>query len=70
VRFSGRRPLDVLLTVDRNLRHRQNLAHLPIAVIVLIANSNRLADLLSLIPQLETALAQLRPKTLIEVGSE
>jgi predicted nuclease of predicted toxin-antitoxin system len=60
---------DVLLTVDRNLKHQQNLAHLPIAVVVLISKSNRLTDLLALVPAIEAALMRLTPKTLVEVGS-
>lgn len=36
---------DVFITVDRNLSFQQNLPQLDIAVIVLQAPSNRLADL-------------------------
>lgn len=41
---------DVLITVDKNMPHQQNVAKLPIAVIVLKAWSNRLQDLLPLLP--------------------
>lgn len=58
---------DALLTMDRNLKHQQNLAALPIAVVVLVAKSNRLSDIVPLIPDLTAALARLAPKTLIEV---
>jgi hypothetical protein len=40
---------DVFVTVDRNLTFQQNLADLEIAVIVLVARSNRLVDLLPLV---------------------
>jgi hypothetical protein len=43
---------EVFVTVDRNLSFQQNLSGLPIAVIVLHANSNRLADLRPLVPHL------------------
>jgi hypothetical protein len=43
---------DVFLTVDRNLSFQQNLQAFAIAVIVLRARSNRLADLVPLIPDL------------------
>ena len=33
---------DVLLTADQNIEFQQNLATLPIAVVVLVADSNRL----------------------------
>ena len=58
---------DVLLTVERNLRYQQNPASLPIAVIVLVAKSNRLADLVPLIPTAELILAALKPRTIVEV---
>lgn len=43
---------DVFVTVDRNLSFQQNLPVFAIAVIVLRARSNRLADLKPLIPEL------------------
>ena len=41
---------DVFVTVDRNLSFQQNVSALLIAVIVLRARSNRLADLRRLLP--------------------
>ena len=41
---------DVLLTADQNLEFQQNLAKLPIAVVVLVAPSNRLESLEPLVP--------------------
>ena len=43
---------DVFVTVDRNLSFQQNLPAFTIAVIVLRAASNRLADLQPLVPEL------------------
>ena len=60
---------DVFLTVDRRMRYEQNLATLPIAVVVLLANSNRLADLLPLVPLVHTSLAKLEPRRLVEVST-
>ena len=60
---------DAFITVDRNLPHQQNIATLPIAVVVLIAHSNELHLLLPLVPRLEEALATLRPGTLVEIGA-
>lgn len=68
LRAAGQAGFDVLLTVDRNLKHEQNLRTLPVAVVVLIATSNRLADLLPLLPAVEVALAALAPRTLVEVA--
>ena len=43
---------DVFVTVDRNLSFQQNLPAFEIAVVVLRALSNRLADLQPLVPEL------------------
>jgi predicted nuclease of predicted toxin-antitoxin system len=47
---------DVFVTVDRNLSFQQNLAGLPIAVIVLRAKTNCLADPRPLVPALLIAI--------------
>ena len=47
---------DVFVTVDRNLSFQQNLLAFEIAVIVLCASSNRLADLQPLVPKLEASI--------------
>jgi predicted nuclease of predicted toxin-antitoxin system len=47
---------DVFVTVDRNLAFQQNVAALPVAVIVLRAKSNRLTDLKPLVPDLLLAI--------------
>ena len=57
----------VVVTVDRKLKYQQDLNKLPLAVVVLLARSNRLADLVPLVPALESALSTLAPRTLVEV---
>ena len=47
---------DVFITVDRNLFFQQNFSSFRIAVIVLRAKSNRLADLRPLVPTLLTLI--------------
>jgi hypothetical protein len=47
---------DVFVTVDRNLSFQQNLGTVDIAVIVLQARTNRLADLIPLQPRLLEAI--------------
>lgn len=44
------RPFDAVLTADQNLEHQHNLETLPIAVVVLIAPTNRIESLRPLIP--------------------
>lgn len=48
---------DVFITVDRNLAFQQNLPQFDIAVIVLQARSNRLADLKPLVPKILRTLS-------------
>jgi hypothetical protein len=55
------------VTVDKNLPYQQNLANLPVAVLVLDALSNELHALLPLLPGLEKALASLTPRTYVLV---
>ena len=52
---------DVFVTVDRNLSFQQNLVSLSIAVVVLHAKSNRLADLRPLVPSLLAAIESAEP---------
>jgi hypothetical protein len=60
---------DVLMTADRNIEFQQNLAMLPIAIVVLVADSNRLESLEPLIPEVLELLRTLSPKTLVRVGA-
>ena len=48
---------DVFITVDRNLSFQQNLLEFDIAVVVLQAPSNRLADLKPLAPKVLAILS-------------
>ncbi|MEO5740727.1 MAG: DUF5615 family PIN-like protein [Vicinamibacterales bacterium] len=41
---------DVVLTADQNIEFQQNLTTLPLAVVVLVAESNRLESLEPLVP--------------------
>ena len=50
------------------MQYQQNLATLPLAVVVLVARDNRLETLLPLIPELLTLLTSLQPNTLVRVG--
>jgi len=47
---------DAFITVDQNLPYQQNTANLPIAIVMLIARSNELQELLPPMPRLEQAL--------------
>ena len=47
---------DVFVTVDRNLPFQQHLPKFDIAIVSLMAKSNRLADLQALIPNVLTTI--------------
>lgn len=59
----------ILLTTDQNLRYQQNLQQTGVSVIVLIASSNRLPDLLPLIPETRNAIESIVPGEVIEIGN-
>jgi hypothetical protein len=59
---------DVFITVDRNLPFQQNLPKFNLAVIVLQATSNRLADLKPLAPKVLAILPTLTKGTAEVVG--
>lgn len=60
---------DVFVTADQNLQYQQNLAALPLPVVVLVARDNRFETLKPLAPRLLDALTTLRPGALLHVGS-
>jgi predicted nuclease of predicted toxin-antitoxin system len=62
------RQFDVLITVDKNLQHQQNIARLPISVLVLAAQADTMPGLIPLVPKLESALLSLKPRSLVIVA--
>ena len=59
---------DVLVTVDKRLPQQQKIAAGSVGVVVLRAKSNRLSDLLPLVPTLLEAVAGLEPGAVKEVA--
>jgi len=58
----------ILLTTDQNLRYQQNLQQAGVAVVVLVASTNKLFDLLPLMPDARSVLDTVAPGEVIEVG--
>ena len=58
---------DVLLTADKGMEYQQNLATLPVSILIVLARSNRLEDLAAGVPVILSALAELQPRTLRKV---
>ena len=55
------------ITTDQNLRYQQNFRDLQLAVVVLIAPTNTLADLVPLMSTVRTVLGTIQPGTVVEV---
>ena len=60
--------IDAFLTMDRNLEHQQIVTTLSFGVIVIRARSNRVADLLPLVPGVIAALAAVQAGKVQHVG--
>jgi hypothetical protein len=60
---------DVFLTVDRNLSFQQEVGRFGLAVVVLVAKSNRHSDLQPLVGDLLTVLLGVAPGQLVKVGA-
>jgi len=58
---------EVLLTVDQGLRYQQNPHAAGVAVVVMIGDSNQLADLVPLVPSVLVALSQVQAGDAVEV---
>jgi hypothetical protein len=64
------REFDVFLTVDRRLQNQQNLSSFDIAVVVLVARSNTLAQLKPLMVKVAERLASAKPGQVIVIGHD
>jgi len=60
---------DVLLTNDRNIKYQQNMDGRNVSILVLCAKSNRIKDLLPLMPACAQVLLSIAPGSVVEVGS-
>ena len=61
---------DILITTDANLQYQQNLKDRPFAVLVLRAKSNRLPDLVELVPELLKLIDRVRPGKIQEIFAD
>ena len=60
---------DVLVTLDTNLSHQQNITARKIAIVILRARSNRLRDLRAHFPACVQALHALKPGDIVYAGT-
>ncbi len=61
---------DAFITADQSLQYQQNVAKYRIAVVVLAARSNRLPDLLPLVPRLSSLLGSVRPGEVVRISDQ
>jgi hypothetical protein len=59
---------DAFVTMDNKLEHQHDISALPFGVVVVGARSNRMPDLMPLIPEMLTALDRVRPGKVEHVG--
>jgi hypothetical protein len=57
----------ILLTTDQNLRYQQNLEQAGVAVVVMVASSNRIQDLVPLLLDVRNALNTVVAGEVIEI---
>ena len=57
----------ILITTDQNLRYQQNLEQAGVAIVVMVAPTNRLPDLIPLVPGVYAVLETIVPGQVIEV---
>jgi len=60
---------DALLTMDKAMPAQQDIARYRIGLVLVRAKSNRIEDLRPLVPSIPSVLAQVRPGTMLHVGS-
>jgi hypothetical protein len=60
---------EVFITADQNLEFQQNLAHSSLFVLVLVAPSNALEDLLPLVPSILTEMPNAQAGKVVQVDA-
>lgn len=59
---------DVLLTLDKNVPYQQNLSRRTIAIVIVRARSNRIQDLLPVLPECLAALERIKRGEVLRIG--
>jgi len=60
---------EVFITIDKGIRYQQNLRSTVLSFVVLRARSNRLEDLLPLVPEILAALRTIKPGDIVQLGN-
>lgn len=67
LRLAAGTGFDAMLTMDNGVAYQQNPSVLPVAVVILGAATNDIADLLPFVPALLACLGRLPPRSLARV---
>jgi predicted nuclease of predicted toxin-antitoxin system len=67
LRAAAAEGFEILVTADRNLQFQQNLSRTVLGIVLLVAPSNALEDLLPLVPGLRAAISKSRPGQILRV---
>jgi Domain of unknown function (DUF5615) len=67
LRLAADAGFEAFLTMDNGVAYQQNLAKLPLAVLILSAPSNDMADLVPLVPAMLVCLSHLTPCSITRV---
>lgn len=59
---------DAFVTMDGKLEHQHDISRLPFGVVVVGASSNRMPDLMPLVPEMLATLDRVRPGQVEHVG--
>ena len=59
---------DVLVTLDKNIRHQQNMTSRKIAILIIRPASNDLDDIRPHVPHALVVLQSLKPGQMVEIG--
>ena len=59
---------DVFVTADQKIEFQQNLATLPIAIVILVVPRTRIQSIEPIVPELIRVLNHVAPRTLRKVG--
>ncbi len=68
LRTAGNDGFDVMVTKDSGVAYEQHVPALPIAVVILKSQTNKLDDLLPLVAPMLIALSGLTPRSIVRVG--
>jgi len=60
---------NVLLTSDRNIKYQQNMTGRSLSILIHCAKSNRMKDLLPLLPACAQALLSIQTGQVVEIGA-